>query len=1662
MKKLIALIGAVATAFGLYAAGPADYYGNSFESSDEGVQSEVWSLQTLWSTTLTDEFKVGAYEGGELTGIYKTGAQRRDGSDEQTSKFINGADNANYLKLETGTNVLDRALTDLATTGDKFYFDQLVKFTGFEEEPTFAADTKIAVWMSAIEQEGTPQIGTPQIGTPAQGVEGEEGYVPASEDYQPASPDYQPASEDYQPASDDYIAGETNLYVQVGTGAESISVQIDPASVGETEFAVDKWYRITIKSIGNIIGTSGQDVESQLGFLVFINGKQASIVGKPLYHTVADALRADAAKYYAAGQLFTAIDTTTVALAKIGYQGIGAIDDVVLSASSPDFDMLVDVEIDSLALTGAKVIKIGDVTITDQTSIKVKPGDILVSYAANGPYIVRNGENVKWTFEDGKFVRVQEASTIEIIEAAAVLNKTDYKAADELYGLLVTTGLENGDNLEFLTGVAIKESEQAASVYEFSAGTKIDVTIKNNETIWMIESVTPGDWVIDNAGAAAGFAKYYTLADEYSAVALTGEVAGLVQADYLSVGDGVITITGEGKVITLDDSLEIYDGENLITPKLDEETGYYTYALATEPTEPTTGFMVIIAGQTKGDVYETLAAAVDAAQDGSTIKLLSDETVASKCEITKNITLDLNGKTLARDNNAATLFVIKDVTLTINGATAGSTLVGRLNVGDSVYNGGVRTAHWDGALVINGGTYSVGDGQTVIHVNGDCLDAAVTINNATLTSPTDNGVQFNGKGTFAINNSTINGATAVYMKAGTLTIDKDSVINATAKTWTAPVANHNGSNPTGDAIVMDSITGYQGAISLTVADGATVTKVAEDAATIRETITDATESTTVKIDAPTIGGIALTEAFLAKVANGSAQLPGYVAAIGTVPYQTLQEAFDVGGNVTLLQDVAVRSNVKAGKTVVLDLNNKKIETEGTALGVSGTLTISGGTVAGLFPIAAFDGAVITVANGTYTGVEAAIWCDKGANVTIEDGVFTATDNAVIRTQGNADKGGNTIVINGGIFNGSITSSGYIACGIYVANADVVQVNGGTWNITGGCGICVRAGVTTVNGGTWNVSGDATGKVGDKTALISCVTFVEDFTDPQYPGYNAETDGIFVPAVIGETVNTVKAKTDFTAFLSGDGYEVAGPDEQGYYTVAQSIDPVAKIGDNKFATIEAAVAAATANATIALLANVALANALLVDGKTLTVDLKGFTITPSEKFTDTYIVSIENKANVTLTNGTINLLGKNLQVKTGATATVAANTTVTGTATYMTRVWDGTLNVYGTIYHNGGSGAAVQSLADGGVINVYDGALVSAGGESNPIRCNFNDGAATINIYGGTLETRGAYNCIYAYKSGNKSVINVYGGTFIGGWEQGQGKYNGAFYIITNDVNTSYNCEVTVTPLTDACKAKFNTDDTVWGDPLAGYCAPGYGPVKGDDGYYTIQRVYNVTIAETKNGTVETSVTNNIVAGTEVTITATPADNYELESITTNGTAITGNTFVMPADNVTVAATFKSTAQPGVEPGTVVEAKDEQDAIAKAAEMVIVPGEGDAEAKYYKGAAKLGSDGKWYVEADVNPALVTAEIKTVEEEKPIEVTATEFKAVVKDPIPGLFYGFVATDALGGTNEFAPVVESFVRATNAGVTLTAPKGEGNAKFFKISVRAKAPVAAPGTED
>ena len=254
----------------------------------------------------------------------------------------------------------------------------------------------------------------------------------------------------------------------------------------------------------------------------------------------------------------------------------------------------------------------------------------------------------------------------------------------------------------------------------------------------------------------------------------------------------------------------------------------------------------------------------------------------------------------------------------------------------------------------------------------------------------------------------------------------------------------------------------------------------------------------------------------------------YGTAVSTAT--ELADAVKEGGVVVLNNDIDLTSalSVPAGKEVVIDLNGKtvtanngfvnvtnaKVTLNGNGTvktnklsavyaGAGSEVTVNGGNYnSGYLGMSAENGGKLVVNNADVTAVEGAVMAFTGSTVEINGGNFTATDNFVIATNGSKGMGGNTITVNGGTFNGKIQSAGYIACGVYVANNDTVNLNSGTFNITNGVGVLARAGQTTIGKDVViNLTNDGTiasGKVGDSKVLVPCTYVVKDL-EASYPG-----------------------------------------------------------------------------------------------------------------------------------------------------------------------------------------------------------------------------------------------------------------------------------------------------------------------------------------------------------------------------------------------------------------------------------------------------------------------------------------------------------------------------------------------------------------------------------
>ena len=282
----------------------------------------------------------------------------------------------------------------------------------------------------------------------------------------------------------------------------------------------------------------------------------------------------------------------------------------------------------------------------------------------------------------------------------------------------------------------------------------------------------------------------------------------------------------------------------------------------------------------------------------------------------------------------------------------------------------------------------------------------------------------------------------------------------------------------------------------------------------------------------------------------------------------LTTAVSNGGEIKLGANITLTSmlTISADKTVTLDLNGLSITSAGKVIKNNGILTITdtkgGGKIisTGNTAVGVGDNSKTTIKTAIIESVEGAVITGyaTGATINIEDGIFSASDNAVVAGNGNRTNEagaertvGNTINISGGTFNGQIKTPTYVACGIYAPWKDTIKVTGGTFNITGGAGIVARAGNVTVTNAVFNTTGNATGKVGDSRVVVPCSAIVFD-SEAAYPAltntaaisvesgtFTSEADAISVVKPEGEgaaervSVTGGTFSTDVTGYL-GEG------------------------------------------------------------------------------------------------------------------------------------------------------------------------------------------------------------------------------------------------------------------------------------------------------------------------------------------------------------------------------------------------------------------------------------------------------------------------------------------------------------------------------------------------
>ena len=282
----------------------------------------------------------------------------------------------------------------------------------------------------------------------------------------------------------------------------------------------------------------------------------------------------------------------------------------------------------------------------------------------------------------------------------------------------------------------------------------------------------------------------------------------------------------------------------------------------------------------------------------------------------------------------------------------------------------------------------------------------------------------------------------------------------------------------------------------------------------------------------------------------------------------LRQLFAQGGNIELGANVDITSSISVTKNTVLNLNNYTLSgnMNGYLFVADGAkLTFENGHInSGKRIASAENGGEIRIKNGSYTsgdvafaslgsnskvvvdggtitGQEGCIGAFDGSEIIINNGDIISLDNAAIFTSSTIERGQNIIEINGGQITGNVDSSNYESCCLFIANNDTVEINGGTFISTDGCGILMRGGTVLIN--TCEVTANknaqnshSPGKIGNNTTLMSASAVIYH-ESADYPGKFGMSltinNGVFVGA--DHAVEIISNEAEPNVYINGGSF-----------------------------------------------------------------------------------------------------------------------------------------------------------------------------------------------------------------------------------------------------------------------------------------------------------------------------------------------------------------------------------------------------------------------------------------------------------------------------------------------------------------------------------------------
>ena len=750
---------------------------------------------------------------------------------------------------------------------------------------------------------------------------------------------------------------------------------------------------------------------------------------------------------------------------------------------------------------------------------KTGQSDVASSIEVTGGY-VKAQEGYVSPRGRGAAATISGAAVLESLDNAAVMGNGTYNDYEKFGGTSITIMGKC-----WLIGRIQTSGYAACGIYHPQQGT---LTIKYSRGISNIVAVN-GAGIVMRGGTldyragniiATGDASFVGKVGDSRVVVGTSGIVYDRDCDYYDAANVKITIpsSGEKKVVGAKSAIQVInDKAQDISGVIDIQGGTFSsdvsaYVNATdrevfehEGTYYVGNFKAQVVGGLK---YETALTAINEAPAGSTVVLLKDCSETGRApEITKNVTLDLNGKnltfsyitvskggnlTIKDSGNGGTyngtsanysvyvkrggIFNLESGTLTnsstnpktqnvvvrVEGGTAATPVASTANIkGGKIETKGTPVFVFDpGATVNVSGGELVGSGLACIAGNGTKGQGGTTINvsGGTLTANAADkasaacGIYHPNEGTLNITGGTINVAdgVGVLMRGGEMTMTGGE-INATGDATRTGTVGDNNNNIGVSGVIFDRDANYPAVATTKIKiDGDAKVNGAKEAVELINDNNVADAKSAFKLKGGTYSSdvsALLDENSVAEEKNGVYVVTTYYAQVGETKYATLQEAANAAA---------------AGQTVKV-LNDVDMTTDGN-------LTVN----VGKDIVLDMNGHSIKGANADHKNIM--VW----GNLTLKDSKENSTGKIYAETPyqyGVYDKPlvyvgskGEFMMESGHIYSvipEKTADNGQFGIGAY--DNSKVTINGGTvesgWYAIAGNGSGVQTTAITINGGT---------------------------------------------------------------------------------------------------------------------------------------------------------------------------------------------------------------------------------------------------------------------------------------------------------------------------------------------------------------------------------------------------------------------------------------------------------------------------------------------------------------------------------------------------------------------------------------------------------------------